>query len=97
MRYGPSCVHYAPLHKPKSPPLDGYRSINALAETITGLYMTELIRPGKPWRTIDDVELATAQWVHWFNHNRLYEYCGDIPPVELETAYYAQHRRPAAG
>lgn len=70
---------------------------NALAETINGLYKTELIKPRKPWRTIDDVELATAQWVHWFNHNRLYAYCGDIPPVELETAYYAQHRRPAAG
>ncbi|MGA7135404.1 MAG: IS3 family transposase [Mycobacterium sp.] len=70
---------------------------NALAETINGLYKTELIKPGKPWRTIDDVELATARWVHWFNHTRLYEYCGDIPPVELETAYYAQQRRPAAG
>lgn len=70
---------------------------NALAETINGLYKTELIKPGKPWRTIDDVELATARWVHWFNHHRLYQYCGDIPPVELEAAYYAQQRRPAAG
>jgi putative transposase len=70
---------------------------NALAETINGLYKTELIKPGKPWRTIDDVELATAQWVHWFNHSRLYEYCGDIPPVELEMAYYARNQRPAAG
>jgi putative transposase len=70
---------------------------NALAETINGLYKTELIKPRKPWRTIEDVEVATAEWVHWFNHRRLYEYCGDIPPVELETAYYAQNRRPAAG
>jgi putative transposase len=70
---------------------------NALAETINGLYKTELIKPRKPWRTIEEVELATAQWVDWFNHHRLYEYCGDIPPVDLETAYYAQHRRPAAG
>jgi putative transposase len=69
---------------------------NALAETINGLYKTELIKPGKPWRTIDDVELATAQWVHWFNHQRLYQYCGDIPPADLEAAYYAQRRRPAA-
>jgi putative transposase len=60
---------------------------NALAETINGLYKTELIKPRKPWRTIEDVEVATAEWVHWFNHRRLYEYCGDIPPVELETAY----------
>jgi putative transposase len=70
---------------------------NALAETINGLYKTELIKPRKPWRTIEEVELATAEWVHWFNHQRLYEYCGDIPPAELEAAYYAQCRRPAAG
>jgi putative transposase len=70
---------------------------NALAETINGLYKTELIRPRKPWRTIEELELATAEWVDWFNHRRLYEYCGDIPPVLLETAYYAQQRRPAAG
>jgi putative transposase len=70
---------------------------NALAETINGLYKTELIKPRKPWRTIEEVELATAEWVDWFNHRRLYEYCGDIPPVDLEAAYYAQHRRPAAG
>jgi putative transposase len=70
---------------------------NALAETINGLYKTELIKPRKPWRTVEELELATAQWVEWFNLHRLYEYCGDIPPVELETAYYAQFRRPAAG
>ena len=70
---------------------------NALAETINGLYKTELIKPRKPWRTIEEVELATAEWVDWFNHRRLYEYGGDIPPVDLEAAYYAQHRRPAAG
>jgi putative transposase len=70
---------------------------NALAETINGLYKTELIKPRKPWRTNEEVELATAEWVDWFNHRRLYEYCGDIPPVDLEAAYYAQHRRPAAG
>ncbi|WP_083148359.1 IS3 family transposase, partial [Mycobacterium intermedium] len=70
---------------------------NALAETINGLYKTELIKPRKPWRTIEEVELATAEWVDWFNHRRLYEYCGDIPPAELEAVYYAQRRRPAAG
>jgi len=70
---------------------------NALAETINGLYKTELIKPRKPWRTIEEVELATAEWVDWFNYRRLYQYCGDIPPVDLEAAYYAQHRRPAAG
>ena len=70
---------------------------NALAETINGLYKTELIKPRGPWRTLDLVEIATAEWVDWFNHRRLYEYCGDIPPADLETAYYAQTRaRPAA-
>lgn len=70
---------------------------NALAETINGLYKTEVIKPAKPWRTIDDVELATARWVNWYNHHRIHHYCGDIPPAELENAYYAQHQSPAAG
>jgi putative transposase len=63
---------------------------NALAETINGLYKTELIKPRAPWRTLDAVEIATAEWVEWFNHRRLYEHCGDIPPVEAEDHYYAQ-------
>lgn len=63
---------------------------NALAESINGLYKTELIKPRKPWKGVDDVEIATAEWVDWFNHRRLYEYCGDIPPAELEAAYYAR-------
>ena len=63
---------------------------NALAETINGLYKTELIKPRSPWKTVDDLEYATAEWVDWFNHRRLYEFCGDIPPAELETAHYAQ-------
>ena len=65
---------------------------NALAETINGLFKTELIKPRGPWRTVDHVELATAEWVDWFNFRRLYRHCGDIPPAELEEAYYAQHR-----
>lgn len=71
---------------------------NALAETINGLYKTELIKPGKPWRTVEQVELATAEWVDWFNNRRLHGYCGDMPPIELEAAYYAHHRaqQPAA-
>ena len=63
---------------------------NALAETINGLYKTELIKHQGPWRTVEHVEYATAEWVDWFNHRRLYEYCGDIPPAELEQAYYRQ-------
>ena len=64
---------------------------NALAETINGLFKTELIKARGPWRTIDQVEVATAEWVDWLNHRRLYEYYGDIPPAQLETAYYAAH------
>ncbi len=64
---------------------------NALAETVNGLYKTELIKPRGPWRSIDHVEYATAEWVDWFNHRRLYQYCGDIPPAEMEAAYYAQN------
>ena len=69
---------------------------NALAETINGLYKTEVIKHRGPWRTVEQVEYATAEWVDWFNHRRLYEYCGDTPPAELEAAYYRQHqpRRP---
>jgi putative transposase len=65
---------------------------NALAETINGLYKTELIKPMGPWRTADHVEIATLEWVDWFNHRRLYEHCGDIPPAELEANYYRRHR-----
>jgi putative transposase len=46
---------------------------------------------------IEDVELATARWIDWINHRRLYEYCGDVSPVEFEAAYYPERRRPAAG
>ena len=67
-----------------------YRGVNALAETTNGLYKTELIRRRAPWRTIEDLELATLGWVHWFNNERLHGTLGDIPPAEFEAAYYAQ-------
>jgi len=60
---------------------------NALAETIIGLYKTELIRRRGPWMGIDDVEYATLEWVDWFNHRRLLEPIGHVPPAEFETAY----------
>lgn len=63
---------------------------NALAETINGLYKTEIIHKRGPWRTVDDVEYATLEWDDWFNHRRLLEPIGNIPPVELEMAYYRQ-------
>jgi putative transposase len=61
---------------------------NALAETVNGLYKTELIRRQGPWRTADQVELATAAWVAWWNDQRLHSACGDIPPAEFEAAYH---------
>ena len=64
---------------------------NALAESVIGLFKTELIKPRGPWRTAEQVELATLEYVDWFNHWRLYEACGDIPPAELEAAYYRQN------
>ena len=68
-----------------------YRGINALAESVNALYKTELVRgPGRgPWKTIDDLELATLSWVHWHNTERLHSYLGDVPPAEFEAAYDA--------
>ena len=61
---------------------------NAAAESLIGLYKTELIRCRGPWKGLDDVELATLEYVDWFNHRRLHSACGDIPPVEYEGTYY---------
>ena len=63
---------------------------NALAETIIGLYKTEVIHRQGPWRSLDAVEYATLEWVDWFNHRRLLEPIGYVPPAELERAYYRQ-------
>lgn len=68
---------------------------NALAETINGLYKTEVIRRCGPWRSLEDVEFATLEWVDWFNNRRLLEPIGNIPPVEYEQAYYQSLEAPA--
>ena len=62
---------------------------NALAETINGLYKAELIHRRGPWRSFEAVEFATLEWVDWFNHRRLLEPIGNIPPAEAEDRYYA--------
>ena len=62
---------------------------NALAETINGLYKAELIHRRGPWRSFEAVEFATLKWVDWFNHRRLLEPIGNIPPAEAEHRYYA--------
>ena len=61
---------------------------NALAETIIGLYKTEVIRARGPWRTPDAVEYATLEWVDWFNHRRLLKSIGYVPPAEYEREYH---------
>jgi transposase InsO family protein len=63
---------------------------NALAETINGLYKAELIHRRAPWKTREAVEFATLEWVSWFNHHRLLEPIGYIPPAEAEANYYRQ-------
>jgi transposase InsO family protein len=62
---------------------------NALAESINGLYKAEVIHRRGPWRSLEAVEFATLEWVHWFNHRRLLEPIGNIPPAEAEALYYA--------
>ena len=68
---------------------------NALAETINGLYKAEVIHRRRPWRSFEAVEFATLTWVDWFNHRRLLEPIGNIPPAEAEDRYYAMLERPA--
>ena len=59
-------------------------------ESAIGLYKTELIKKAGPWKSLADVELATAEYVEWFNIKRLHTAIGGIPPAEYEAAYYAQ-------
>jgi transposase InsO family protein len=63
---------------------------NALAETINGLFKAEVIHRRGPWRSLEAVEFATLEWVDWFNHTRLLEPIGNIPPAEAEARYYEQ-------
>ena len=70
---------------------------NALAETIFGLYKTELIRRNGPWRNIEEVEFATLEWVDWFNNRRLFGPIGNIPPAEFEALYDGTRESQATG
>ena len=66
---------------------------NALAEAINNLYKTELIRQQGPWKTVEQVELATLKWVWWWNHERLHGELDMRTPVEVEEAYYAEQAK----
>jgi transposase InsO family protein len=70
---------------------------NALAETVIGLYKTEVIERRGPWRSLEAVEFATLEWVDWFNNRRLLEPLGHVPPAEYEAAYYETSETPAMG
>ena len=72
---------------------------NALAETTNGLYKTECVYgpDTNGWDDVDELELATLSWVHWFNHERLHSHCNDVPPAEFETAFYAAQQADPAG
>lgn len=77
--------------KPDHPsgwPLDRYRSINALAETVVGLYKPECMMIDGPFRTADELKLATFSWVHWFKESRLHSSIGYLTPIEKENEYY---------
>ncbi|MGH9231920.1 MAG: IS3 family transposase [Acidimicrobiales bacterium] len=73
---------------------------NALAETTNGLYKTECVYgpdAPQPWEAVEELELATLSWVHWFNQHRLHGHCDDVPPAELEAAFYAAQQADPAG
>jgi len=72
---------------------------NALAETTNGLYKAECVYGPDTtgWDDVDDLELATLSWVHWFNHDRLHGYCEDAPPAEYESAFYADQQASPTG
>ncbi len=69
---------------------------NALAESVIGLFKAELIARRGPWRSLEQVELATARWVAWWNRDRLHGACGDVPPAEFEAAYWHRQEAPIA-
>lgn len=67
---------------------------NALMESTIGLFKTELIKPGRPWKTLSQVELATAEWIDWYCHRRLHGEIGHVPPVEYEANHYMKSTKP---
>jgi transposase InsO family protein len=81
---------------PASPPRSeaGQSYDNALAETVNGLYKAELIYRRPRWRTVEEVELATADWVAFWNHRRLHSATDYLPPAEYERAYWRQQAEP---
>ena len=71
-----------------------YRGVNALDESVIGLYKTEVIRRRGPWWHLEAVEFATLEWVEWFNNRRLLAPIGNVPPTECEQQYYLAQKAP---
>lgn len=69
---------------------------NALAESVIALFKAELIARQAPWRPLEQLELATARWVAWWNRDRIHSACGDVPPSEFERAYWQSQEAPIA-
>jgi transposase InsO family protein len=88
----PSVGSVGDSYGPKATPAGRY---NALAESVIGLFKTELIRRRGPWRSLEAVEFATLEWVDWFNHRRLLGPIGSVPPAEAEARYYAHPQETA--
>lgn len=71
---------------------------NAMAESVIGLYKTECVHHERPWRGVEDLDLATPNWVWWYNEIRLHSEIGHVPPTEYETTYYRHNTpRPTPG
>ncbi|MCV7494780.1 IS3 family transposase, partial [Micrococcus luteus] len=74
---------------------DNYRSINALAEAFNSLFKAELIRNKGPFKSIEGLEIAVAEYIDWFNHRRVHGEIGMVPPVEFEDVYHHENPVPA--
>lgn len=85
IRYG-QCLTDAGIERSVGRTGDSYD--NALAESVNALYKKELISRDGPWNTVSQVTVATSEWVHWYNNVRLHSWCGDVPPLEFEQAYW---------
>jgi transposase InsO family protein len=72
----------------------GNTAADALMESTIRLFKTELINPGRPWKTLSQVELATAEWIDWYCHRRLHGEIDRVPPIEYETNHYMQSTKP---
>ena len=89
LRYAAHCFNRADAQNNRPALIPAGGKLGVTSETINGLYKAEVIHRRGPWRSFEAVEFATLEWVDWFNHRRLLEPIGNIPPAEAEQQYYA--------